>query len=160
MDEENPDDTEEHDIEHHRDDMDDDGENDQLIHSKPKINGLLPRGQSGYIGGGWKLAWKTPSEYCLDREMDGVMERLYIHEEGVPIYENGSSIDVPLGGNLIKATALVNKSVFHKNQTGNHIIDLCSHEKDFKSTKWSDLLEPGVKRALVLGIGIQILQQV
>ncbi|KAM0872132.1 hypothetical protein ACQ4PT_038945 [Festuca glaucescens] len=158
-DEENQDDPKEHDLEHPRDDVDDVGENDQLIQSKPNINDLLAGGKSGYIGGGWKLAWKTSSEYCLDRHMDGGMERLYLHEEGVPISENVSLIDVPASGDLIKATALINKSVFHKDQTGNNNIDLRSHEKGFKSTKWNDLLEPGVKRALVLGVGIQILQQ-
>jgi len=29
-----------------------------------------------------------------------------------------------------------------------------------KGPKWADLLEPGVKHALFVGIGIQILQQV
>ncbi|CAM0870167.1 unnamed protein product [Alopecurus aequalis] len=158
-DEENQEDDREHEVEHHAVDVND-GEHDQLIQSKPtKMNGLLARRKNGYIGGGWKLAWKMPSEYYPDGKMEGDMERVYLHEEGVPSSENDSLLDVPVSRNLIKATALVNKSVFHKDQARNHNIELRSPEKGFKSMKWKDLSEPGVRRALFLGVGIQILQQ-
>ena len=121
---------------------------------------MLARRKSGYIGGGWQLTWKMPSEYCLDGQMEGEMERVYLHEGCVPNSENETLLFVPTNGKLVKATALVNKSVFHQYQTGSHNIDIYSPEKGFKSTKWKDLFDPGVKRALFLGVGIQILQQV
>ena len=111
--------------------------------------------KSGHIGGGWQLAWKMSSGYRLDGQKEAGMERVYMHEGGVPSSEN--LLDAPIDGNFIQATTLVNKSVFHKS---GHNIGIHSPNKDYRSTKWKDLLEPGVKRALVVGVGIQVLQQV
>ncbi|KAM3261950.1 hypothetical protein ACQJBY_052560 [Aegilops geniculata] len=153
-DEENQEESKEHELEHNRDDTND-SEHDYLTQPKPtNINDFVVCRKSGHIGGGWQLAWKMSSGYRLDGQMEGGMERVYLHEGGVPSSEN--LLDAPIDGNFIQATALVNKSVFHKS---GHNIGIHSPNKDYRSTKWKDLLEPGVKRALVVGVGIQVLQQ-
>ncbi|XP_044983063.1 monosaccharide-sensing protein 2-like [Hordeum vulgare subsp. vulgare] len=153
-DEENQEETKEHELEQNIDDLYD-GEHDYLIQPKPtNINDLVVCRKSGHIGGGWQLAWKMSSGYRPNGQMEGGMERVYLHEGGVPSSEN--LLDAQIDGNFIQATALVNKSVFHKS---GHNIGIHSPNQDYRSTTWKDLLEPGVKRALVVGVGIQVLQQ-
>jgi hypothetical protein len=44
--------------------------------------------------------------------------------EGVPNLEKSSNLDTSKGSNFIQATTLVNNFVNHKDQFGNHYIDL------------------------------------
>ncbi|XP_047058253.1 monosaccharide-sensing protein 2-like, partial [Lolium rigidum] len=131
-------------------------ERSELVTSHRR-RGLLPSRKSGYIGGGWQLAWKS-SDVFSNGQVQDCMDRVYLHE-GVPKPEKKSSLDNSTDCKFTQATALVNKSVFHKDQFGSQNIDLHSSEKNLKGTKWGNLLEPGVKRALIAGVGIQLLQQ-
>ncbi|KAM0888630.1 hypothetical protein ACQ4PT_028213 [Festuca glaucescens] len=154
--------------EHERDDMEESiydplicgsigRERSDLVTSHRR-RGLLPSRKSGYIGGGWQLAWKSSSDVLSNGQVQDCMDRVYLHE-GVPNPEMKSGLDTSTDCKFTQATALVNKSVFHKDQFGNQNIDLHSSEKNSKGTKWSNLLEPGVKRALIAGVGLQLLQQ-
>jgi len=122
-----------------------------------------PAGNTG-IGGGWQLAWKWS-------EADGVFKRIYLHEEGGPGSRRGSLISLPGGdpptltdGEIVQAAALVsqsalyNKELMHQHPVGPAMIH--PSETAAKGPSWSDLFEPGVKHALIVGVGIQILQQV
>ncbi|WVY90451.1 hypothetical protein V8G54_035965 [Vigna mungo] len=115
------------------------------------------------IGGGWQLAWKWS-------EKDGVVKRIYLHEEGGPGSRRGSLISLPggdaptlPGGEIVQAAALVsqsalyNKELMHQQPVGPAMIH--PSEIAAKRPSWSDLFEPGVKHALIVGMGIQILQQ-
>ncbi|KAJ4773914.1 tonoplast monosaccharide transporter2 [Rhynchospora pubera] len=113
------------------------------------------------IGGGWQLAWKWS-------EVDGEFKRIYLHQEGAGSVR-GSFVSVP-GGEMpeesvgyIQAAALVSQpALFSKDLMGqNPVGPAMVHpaETAVKGPKWKDLLEPGVTRALIVGIGIQILQQ-
>jgi len=116
------------------------------------------------IGGGWQLAWKWS-------EKDGVVKRIYLHEEGGPGSRRGSLISLPGGdapnltdGEIVQAAALVsqsalyNKELMRQQPVGPAMIH--PSETAAKGPSWSDLFEPGVKHALIVGVGIQILQQV
>ncbi|TVU27580.1 hypothetical protein EJB05_19071, partial [Eragrostis curvula] len=96
------------------------------------------------IGGGWQLAWKY--------EEDGV-KRMYLHEE-----EAGH------------AAALVSQSALYVPSTGKSKLDISSvdgpafvhpsaAEETAPAAGWRELLEPGVRHALVCGVTMQILQQ-
>ncbi|PNT78271.1 monosaccharide-sensing protein 2 isoform X2 [Brachypodium distachyon] len=148
-----------HELEHIIDDADD-SVHEPLVRQKSLARSeLLPSHKSGYIGGGWQLAWKLPEGYSSDEQSEASMDRVYLYEGGLPTLHKVSEFDVPLDGKFVQATALVNKSVFHKDRFGDHKINLHPREKFIKSTKWKDLLEPGVRRALIVGVGIQVLQQ-
>uniref|UniRef100_A0A165XNB9 Major facilitator superfamily (MFS) profile domain-containing protein n=1 Tax=Daucus carota subsp. sativus TaxID=79200 RepID=A0A165XNB9_DAUCS len=87
--------------------------------------------------------------------------------ESNPISRRGSILS-PSGadmtaGDAVHASALVSQSVLHvENLPGQHPVGAAMTQRP-KSAKggpsWSDLLEPGVKHALIVGVGIQILQQ-
>uniref|UniRef100_A0A0R0G755 Major facilitator superfamily (MFS) profile domain-containing protein n=1 Tax=Glycine max TaxID=3847 RepID=A0A0R0G755_SOYBN len=121
-----------------------------------------PAGNSG-IGGGWQLAWKWS-------ETEGVFKRIYLHQEGGPGSRRGSIISLPgcdaptlTDGEIVQAAALVsqsalyNKELMHQQPVGPAMIH--PSQTAAKGPSWSDLLEPGVKHALIVGVGIQILQQ-
>ncbi|KHN46863.1 Monosaccharide-sensing protein 2 [Glycine soja] len=119
-----------------------------------------PAGNSG-IGGGWQLAWKWS-------ETEGVFKRIYLHQEGGPTGSSrrGSLISLPGGdgdGEIVQVAALVsqsalyNKELMHQQPVGPAMIH--PSQTSAKGPSWSDLFEPGVKHALIVGVGIQILQQ-
>ncbi|KAG2539680.1 hypothetical protein PVAP13_9NG491900 [Panicum virgatum] len=119
------------------------------------------------IGGGWQLAWKWTEREAADGQKEGGFQRIYLHEEGVQ--GNRGSIlslpggDVPPGGEFVQAAALVSQPALYSKE----LMEQCAagpamvhpSEAVAKGPKWADLLEPGVKHALFVGIGIQILQQ-
>ncbi|XP_051147360.1 monosaccharide-sensing protein 2-like isoform X2 [Andrographis paniculata] len=116
------------------------------------------------IGGGWQLAYRK------DEMSSSGLKRIYLHEEGVggAGSRHGSVLsipggDAPIDSDFVHAAALVNRSVLR-------VDDLVDHESIGKATdkqlesvakgpSWRDLFEPGVRHALVVGVGIQILQQ-
>ena len=117
---------------------------------------------SSMIGGGWQLAWKWS-------ETEGVFKRICLHQEGGPTGSSrrGSLISLPGGdgdGEIVQVAALVsqsalyNKELMHQQPVGPAMIH--PSQTSAKGPSWSDLFEPGVKHALIVGVGIQILQQV
>ncbi|KDP47010.1 hypothetical protein JCGZ_10737 [Jatropha curcas] len=123
---------------------------------------------SAGIGGGWQLAWKWSEREGQDGKKEGGFKRIYLHQEGVPGSQRGSLVslhggDAPAEGEFIQAAALVSQpALYSKELVNQHPIGpamVHPSETVAKGPSWSDLFEPGVKHALAVGIGIQILQQ-
>ncbi|KAG2657218.1 monosaccharide-sensing protein 2-like [Panicum virgatum] len=133
---------------------------------------LLGEGGEGVnstgIGGGWQLAWKWSEREGEDGKKEGGFKRIYLHE-GVPGSRRGSIVslpgggDAPEGGEFIHAAALVSQpALYSKDLTERHMSGpamIHPSEAAAKGPSWKDLFEPGVRRALLVGVGIQILQQ-
>lgn len=120
------------------------------------------------IGGGWQLAWKWTEKEGEDGK-EGGFKRIYLHQEGVPGSRHGSLVsipghDVPEDGEYIQAAALVSQpALYSKELMDQHPVGpamVHPSETASKGPIWDALLDPGVKRALAVGIGIQMLQQV
>lgn len=127
-----------------------------------------PVGSTG-IGGGWQLAWKWSEREGQDGKKEGGFKRIYLHQEGMPGSQRGSLVslhggDAPAEGEFIQAAALVSQSALYSKELVNqHPIGpamVHPSETFAKGPSWRDLFEPGVKHALAVGVGIQILQQV
>lgn len=116
------------------------------------------------IGGGWQMAWRTN---------DDNYERVYLLQEGPDASRFASHMSLPgVGGGSIfggdgeafQAVALVGPSVqFHKDGGLEHAVGPATVHPSETATRgpaWSDLADVGVKRALIVGVGIQFLQQV
>lgn len=116
------------------------------------------------IGGGWQLAYRK------DDKSSGGLKRIYLHQEGGGAVSRRGSVlsisgaDGPAEGELVHAAALVSHSVLRADDITSHqSIGLATEkqpEAAAKGPSWRDLFEPGVKHALVVGVGLQILQQV
>lgn len=120
------------------------------------------------IGGGWQLAWKWTEREGQDGQKEGGFKRIYLHQEGVPGSQRGSLVSLPGGGmpadgEFIQAAALVSQpALYSKDLMDQHPVGpamVHPSEATAKGPSWTDLFEPGVKHALVVGVGIQILQQ-
>lgn len=119
------------------------------------------------IGGGWQLAWKW-SEKGAGGKKEGEFKRIYLHQEGVPGPRHGSTVslpgNIPVEGEFIQAAALVSQpALYSKELIDQHPVGpamVHPSENISKIPIWTALCDPGVKRALFVGIGIQILQQV
>ncbi|XP_009589979.1 monosaccharide-sensing protein 2-like [Nicotiana tomentosiformis] len=113
------------------------------------------------IGGGWQLAYRK------DEKKEGALKRIYLHEEGGAGSRRGSIISLPgdahAEGEFIHAAALVSQSVLRaESLLGQQSIEEAVETQSDAVTKrpgWKALFEPGVKHALIVGVGIQILQQ-
>lgn len=121
------------------------------------------------IGGGWQLAWKWSEREGADGKKEGGFKRIYLHQEEVPGSRRGSLVslpgnDVPVESEFIQAAALVSQPALYSKELmdQHHVGPAMVHpsETASKAPIWAALLDPGVKRALLVGIGIQILQQV
>jgi hypothetical protein len=138
-------------------------------------HGSIAQGNTGEpassmgIGGGWQLAWKWSEREGNDGKKEGGFKRIYLHQEGVPGSRRGSLVsipggDVPVDGEFIQAAALVSQPALYSAELMNqHPIGpamVHPSETAAKGPSWSVLFEPGVKHALAVGVGIQILQQV
>ncbi|KAI5402215.1 monosaccharide-sensing protein 2 [Lathyrus oleraceus] len=132
-----------------------------------QVNTGEPVGSAG-IGGGWQLAWKWSEQEGPDGKKEGGFKRIYLHQEGGPGSRRGSVIsflggDVPTDGEAVQTAALVskpalyNKDLMHQKPVGPAMIH--PSETAAKGPSWNDLFEPGVKHALFVGVGLQILQQ-
>lgn len=120
------------------------------------------------IGGGWQLAWKWSEREGEDGTKEGGFKRIYLHQEAGPGSRRGSLVSVP-GGDIpedseyIQAAALVSQpALYSKELMDQHPVGpamVHPSETVSKGPSWVALLEPGVKRALIVGIGLQILQQ-
>lgn len=121
------------------------------------------------IGGGWQLAWKWTERVGEDGQKEGGFKRIYMRADGGPGTRHGSLVslpggDVPAEGEYIQAAALVSQpALFTKELMEQHPVGpamVHPSETASKGPIWEALLHPGVKRALFVGIGIQLLQQV
>ncbi|KAK4351768.1 hypothetical protein RND71_027286 [Anisodus tanguticus] len=136
-------------------------------------NSSLMQGNAGEgvgsmgIGGGWQLAWKWTERESEDGTKEGGFKRIYLHEAGHGS-RHGSLVSVPGGdipedGEYIQAAALVSQpALYSKELMGQHPVGpamVHPSETASKGPSWAALLEPGVKSALIVGVGIQILQQ-
>ncbi|KAH7519805.1 hypothetical protein FEM48_Zijuj08G0076100 [Ziziphus jujuba var. spinosa] len=109
------------------------------------------------VGGGWQLVWKWSDRIRKDGKREEGLQRIYLHQEGSAASKPGSFVAppvVPGGSEYFQAAALVS----HDKPVGPEILQQSTTLS--KGPTWKDLLEPGVKRALVVGIGLQILQQI
>ncbi|KAL2247168.1 monosaccharide-sensing protein 2 [Sesamum indicum] len=113
------------------------------------------------IGGGWQLAYRK------DENSSG-LKRIYLHQEGGPGSRRGSVLslsggDIPAEGEFVHAAALVSQSVLRVEDITSHNLIGTATDKQpeaaARGASWRDLFEPGVKHALIVGVGIQILQQ-
>ncbi|KAK9164749.1 hypothetical protein Syun_005651 [Stephania yunnanensis] len=120
------------------------------------------------IGGGWQLAWKWSEREGEDGKKEGGFKRIYLHQEALPGSRRGSlislpGVDAPAESEFIQAAALVSQpALYSKELVEQHPVGpamVHPSEAAGKGPRWRDLLEPGVKHALVVGMGIQILQQ-
>ncbi|XP_008237926.1 PREDICTED: monosaccharide-sensing protein 2 [Prunus mume] len=120
------------------------------------------------IGGGWQLAWKWSEKEGGDGKKEGGFKRVYLHQEGGPGSRRGSLLslpggDVPAEAEFIQAAALVSQpALYSKELIDQHPVGpamVHPSETASKGPIWAALFEPGVKHALFVGIGIQILQQ-
>ncbi|KAJ7958005.1 Monosaccharide-sensing protein 2 [Quillaja saponaria] len=135
------------------------GDSDDNLHSEAV-------GSTG-IGGGWQLAWKWSEKEGENGNKQGGFKRIYLHQEGVPGSRRGSLVSLPGDvheeGQFIQASALVSqpalysKALIDQQTVGPAMVH--PSETALKGPIWAALLEPGVKHALFVGIGIQILQQ-
>lgn len=121
------------------------------------------------IGGGWQLAWKWSEHDGADGKKEGGFKRIYLHQEGVLGSRRGSLLslpgqDVPEDTELIQAAALVSQpALYSKELMEQHPVGpamVHPSETVDKGSILANLLEPGVRQALIVGVGIQILQQV
>lgn len=115
------------------------------------------------IGGGWQLAYRKTE----DGKKAGGLQRIYLHQESGVESRRGSIASLPVvgDGEAVRASALVSRSVLCLDDaTGQNPIQSGVIKPPTTTTKkgtsWADLAEPGVKQALIVGVGIQILQQV
>lgn len=120
------------------------------------------------IGGGWQLAWRWSEREGEDGRKEGGFKRIFMHQEAGPESLRGSVAslpggDVPEDAEFVPAAALVSQPALYSEELINqHPVGpamLHPSETAIKGPGWAAVLEPGVKRALLVGTGIQILQQ-
>ncbi|KAL3383251.1 hypothetical protein AABB24_002652 [Solanum stoloniferum] len=137
------------------------------IFSMMQGNDGEPIGSAG-IGGGWQLAWKWTERESDNEKKEGGFKRIYLHESGAQGIRRGSLVslaggDMPAGGEFVRAAALVSQpALYSKDLMDQHPIGpamIHPSEASGKGPSWRDLFEPGVQHALIVGVGIQILQQ-
>lgn len=137
------------------------------IFSMMQGNDGEPVGSAG-IGGGWQLAWKWTEREGDDEKEEGGFKRIYLHESGAQGTRRESLLsltggDMPAGGEFVRAAALVSQpALYSKDLMDQHPVGpamIHPSEASGKGPSWRDLFEPGVKHALIVGVGIQILQQ-
>lgn len=121
------------------------------------------------IGGGWQLAWQWTERDGQDGKKEGGFKRIYLHQEtGGAGSQRGSlislaGVDMPADGESFQAAALVSQpALYSKDLKDQHPVGpamVHPAEAATRGASWSDLFEPGVKHALFVGVGLQILQQ-
>eukprot|EP00252_Welwitschia_mirabilis_P019259 TRINITY_DN4405_c0_g1_i1.p1 TRINITY_DN4405_c0_g1~~TRINITY_DN4405_c0_g1_i1.p1 ORF type:complete len:789 (+),score=103.53 TRINITY_DN4405_c0_g1_i1:670-3036(+) len=126
-------------------------------------------GTSTGIGGGWQLAWQWTGPEGKDPSKPevGSYKRIFLRQEGGSQSRRASMMSLPSvhapPEEPIQAAALVSQpSLFPKELLDEHPVGpaiVHPSETAVKGPKWTDLFEGGVKRALIVGVGIQLLQQ-
>lgn len=133
----------------------------------------LMQGNSGQavssmgIGGGWQLAWKWSEKEAADGTKGRGFKRIYLRPEGIPGSQRGSMASLAGGdvqgsevfqaAGLVSQPALYSKELMEQHAVGPAMVH--PSEMASKGPRWGYLFDAGVKHALFVGIGIQILQQ-
>ncbi|KAL2905974.1 Monosaccharide-sensing protein 2 [Bienertia sinuspersici] len=128
-------------------------------------NSIMNMRHPSSIGGGWQLAYKKT------QDGKGDLQRVYLHQEAGMGSMRGSMrgsvlslhpSDIP-EGQLVQAAGLVSQSKLNiKGFKGDSPLEGGNIQPTVAATKgpsWKDLFEPGVKHALFVGMGLQLLQQ-
>ncbi|KAL6497949.1 trans-aconitate methyltransferase 2 [Orobanche hederae] len=109
-------------------------------------------GESTSIGSGWHLAWKW-------KEGEGSFKRIFLHEDGATgSWRDSLDGEFTKAAGLVSQPALCKKRLMDQHPVGPAMIHPSTTAAE-KGPHWKDLFEPGVKHALLVGMGIQILQQ-
>ncbi|KAL9244907.1 hypothetical protein vseg_018622 [Gypsophila vaccaria] len=133
-----------------------------------KPSSIIQGSEAGGIGGGWQLAWKWTERDGPDGKKEGGFKRIYLHQEADVGSKRGSLVslpggDVPGEAEYVRAAALVSQpALYSKEHMDQRTIGpamVHPSQAAGKGPSWRDLLDPGVRHALVVGIGLQILQQ-
>ncbi|WCJ19746.1 tonoplast monosaccharide transporter2 [Euphorbia peplus] len=134
------------------------------------FNAVGEDGATG-IGGGWQLAYKYSEKTGKDGRKEAGIQRMYLKQDGVPGSVRGSMLS-NVGGDMggdseyVQASALVSKTAIRRKEVLGNIPDKSAGVQPSQAASkapepsFSDLFEPGVKRALFVGVGLQLLQQV
>jgi hypothetical protein len=119
------------------------------------------------IGGGWQLVWKWSEKVGEDGKKEVGFQRIYLHQEAAT---GSRHVSLPGGamaeeGEFFQAAALVSQPALSSMAlVSRHSIgpamDHAPETVAKGTSNWSYLLEPGIKRALFVGVGLQMLQQV
>ncbi|GMJ09833.1 tonoplast monosaccharide transporter2 [Hibiscus trionum] len=129
-------------------------------------NGVEPI-DSTRISCGWKLLWKRSKNEIKDQNKEGGLKRIYLHQEGARGAMCGSLVslpgaDAPADNMYVKAAALVSDPTLYSDELIKEQLvrpTMVHPVETAKATSWNNLFEPGVEHALIVGVGIQILQQ-
>ncbi|KAG9144551.1 hypothetical protein Leryth_010771 [Lithospermum erythrorhizon] len=127
----------------------------------------IPENDTG-IGGGWQLVWKLMESEDPSQNGHGGFKRIFFLTVDGLEAKRGSFLSLPVyvvpsAGDAIQATALVSQpALYPKDLVDQHIIGpamIHPSEAAPEEPLISGIFQPGVKRALFLGVGIQLLQQ-
>uniref|UniRef100_A0A0E0CUL2 Major facilitator superfamily (MFS) profile domain-containing protein n=1 Tax=Oryza meridionalis TaxID=40149 RepID=A0A0E0CUL2_9ORYZ len=134
-----------HDLES-QEDLDTDYEDDLghplLFHQGSYMEGI----DDACVNGGWHMAWKfVQRENEFGQTQDDFQQ----------IFLQG---DILQAGRVAHATALVSTPSFH-HSIGPAMVHPSKFNLSTEGQSWSDLLQPGIKQGLIVGVTIQILQQ-
>ncbi|CAA6666647.1 unnamed protein product [Spirodela intermedia] len=125
-----------------------------LLHGGGGGDGEEAVGSAG-IGGGWQLAWQWAEREGVDGKRKETSRRGSV--VSIP------GVDLPADGEFIQAAALVSQpALYSQKLLDEHPVGpamVHPSETAAKGPMWKDLFEAGVRHALFVGIGIQILQQ-
>ncbi|GMI74703.1 tonoplast monosaccharide transporter2 [Hibiscus trionum] len=116
------------------------------------------------IGGGWQLAWKWSEREGRDGRRETSCQRIYMHEGSTTGFRQ-KSVMSQTGADVlgdVHAAALVSQSALSsRDLMKNHPVGpaMVHPAETAQGSIWNDLFEPGVKHALVVGVGIEMLQQ-
>ncbi|XP_024361211.1 monosaccharide-sensing protein 2 isoform X2 [Physcomitrium patens] len=114
------------------------------------------------VGGGWQLAWQKDAK-------DGSLKRVYLKSEGGDlsnvtqnpagfsglVYFHGDHITFPAA--VLVAQTAINRALLNEHPVGPATLNPTEAAKH--SHVLSSLMEGGVRRALAVGVGMQVLQQ-
>eukprot|EP00257_Ricinus_communis_P028037 XP_025015451.1 monosaccharide-sensing protein 2 [Ricinus communis] len=137
-------------------------------HNSSLFSAVGEEGNVG-IGGGWQLAYKYSEKTGKDGRKEGGLQRMYLKQEGLAGSRGGSLLsiaggDISQDGEYVQASALVSQAAVRSREVLSQIPNkpavTQTSESPARGSSCTDLFEPGVKRALIVGVGLQLLQQV
>lgn len=119
------------------------------------------------IGSGWQMAWKLTEKERENGKKEEQVTRIYLHQDHTLRSACESHVSVPGVRErelAHHAAAVVSQSILSpKELRGSRLVEpvlLHSPKLTQKGLSWRDMCEPGIKQALLVGVGLQILQQV
>ncbi|XP_028953655.2 monosaccharide-sensing protein 2-like [Malus domestica] len=141
----------------------------------PNLGSILNAGEYHNKNAHWDIESQTDGEdheseasgaYCEDGKKEGGVRRVYLHQDSALGCRPASVVSISgvrQERKLIHAGLVSQPDVSLKEPTSLRSLraeKVPPSEAVIKGPTWRDLLEPGVKHALVVGIGLQILQQI